>query len=182
MLRVHGSKPKYYHKVVGGNFRLDSLQAAVLSVKLGHLDEWTARRQQNASYYDTVFQEAGLVGKGLVTLPKPVWKQRLTEGNFSLHLETANFGRHYHIYNQYVISTSRRNELKSYLTSKDVGTAIYYPVPLHLQKCFATLGYQAGSFPVSEEAAERTLALPIYPELTSEQQDYVVDAVVEGLS
>ena len=182
ILRAHGSKPKYYHKVIGGNFRLDALQAAVLSVKLRHLDEWTATRQQNASWYDDALQEAGLIDKGLLTLPKAVWKERLTESKHSETSEIDNLGQHYHIYHQYVIKTPKRDELKSFLTSKGIGTAIYYPVPLHLQQCFANLVYQAGSFMVSEEAAKKTLALPIYPELTSEQQNYVVDSILEGLS
>jgi dTDP-4-amino-4,6-dideoxygalactose transaminase len=182
ILRAHGSKPKYYHKVIGGNFRLDALQAAVLSVKLRHLDEWTARRQQNASWYDNTLQDVGLIDKGSITLPKAVWKERLTESKHSETSEIDNLGQHYHIYHQYVIKTPKRDELKSFLASKGIGTAIYYPVPLHLQQCFANLGYQAGSFMVSEEAAKKTLALPIYPELTSEQQHYVVDVILEGLS
>jgi len=182
IFRGHGSKPKYYHKVIGGNFRLDALQAAVLSVKLHHLDEWTARRQQNASWYDNALQKAGLIDKGLITLPKAVWKERLTESKHSETSEINNLGNHYHIYHQYVIETPKRDELKSFLTSKGIGTAIYYPVPLHLQQCFANLGYHSGSLIISEEAAERTLALPIYPELTSEQQNYVVNAIIEGLS
>lgn len=182
ILRVHGSEPKYYHKLVGGNFRLDALQAAVLSVKMRYLDAWTASRQQNAAWYDDAFRVTGLVDKGLIALPKPVWRERLAKKNMSLNPKIPNFGGHYHIYHQYVINTPRRNELNSYLTSKGVGSAIYYPLPLHLQECFADLGYQVGSFPVSEAAAKNTLALPMYPELTLEQRQYVVDMVVEGLS
>ena len=166
ILRVHGSKPKYYHRIVGGNFRLDAIQAAVLVVKLNYLDTWTAKRQENAAWYDKAFQSSGLVENGFINLPKPVWKR-----------ESSN--SHYHIYNQYVIATPQRDELKKYLSEKDIGTEIYYPVPLHLQECFSDLGYKPGSCPVSEEAAKRTLALPIYPELTIEQQEYVVNSIRE---
>jgi dTDP-4-amino-4,6-dideoxygalactose transaminase len=168
ILRVHGSKPKYHHSFVGGNFRLDAIQAAVLSVKLRHLDNWTAKRRENAAWYDTAFKSSRLVDRGLVTLPKAVWRAN-----------SAPLNSHDHIYNQYVIKTSNRDELKAHLLDRGIGTEIYYPIPLHLQKCFANLGYSSGSFPVSEDAAESTLARPIYPELTSEQQAYVVDSVHE---
>jgi dTDP-4-amino-4,6-dideoxygalactose transaminase len=179
ILRVHGSKPKYYHSLVGGNFRLDAIQAAVLSVKLGHLDAWTAKRRENAVWYDKAFKSSGLVDKGLVTLPKSVWREAFTK-----HLAVENpkgvaLNSHDHIYNQYVINTPHRDELKAHLLDKGIGTEIYYPVPLHLQECFSNLGYSSGSFPVSEEAAKRTLALPIYPELTSDQLSYVVDSIGE---
>ena len=169
ILRVHGSKPKYYHRIVGGNFRLDAIQAAVLAVKLKHLDTWTAKRQENAARYDKAFQSSGLIDNGFITLPKPVWKR-----------ESSN--SHYHIYNQYVIATPQRDELRAFLLEKGIGTEIYYPVPLHLQECFSDLGYKPGSCPVSEEAAKSTLALPIYPELTHEQQEYVVDSIWEYFS
>jgi len=176
ILRVHGSKPKYYHSLVGGNFRLDAIQAAVLSVKLRHLDTWTAKRRENAARYDEAFKSSGLVDKGFVTPPNPVWREA-----FSKHLvvQDAEGGCHDHIYNQYVINTPRRDELKAHLFDKGIGTEIYYPVPLHLQECFSGLGYSSSSFPVSEEAAKRTLALPVYPELTLDQQAYVVDTIRE---
>jgi dTDP-4-amino-4,6-dideoxygalactose transaminase len=179
ILRVHGSKPKYCHSFVGGNFRLDAIQAAVLSVKLGHLDTWTAKRRENAAWYDEAFKSSGLVDEGLITPPKSVLKEACSEHRADYQSETAGSIAHDHIYNQYVISTPRRDELKAYLLDKGIGTEIYYPVPLHLQECFADLGYSSGSFPVSEEAAGRTLALPIYPELTPKQQGYVVDSVCE---
>ena len=166
ILRVHGSHPKYYHRYVGGNFRLDAIQAAVLSVKMKYLDTWTAKRQQNAEWYDDAFLSSGLVERGFVRLPQPVWKEVLQNS-------------HYHIYNQYVIATQSRDELRAYLLDKGIGTEIYYPVPLHLQECFEGLGYEPGSFPMSEEASERTVALPVYPELTTEQQGYVVDSIRE---
>jgi dTDP-4-amino-4,6-dideoxygalactose transaminase len=179
VLRVHGSKPKYYHSLVGGNFRLDAIQAAVLSVKLRHLDTWTAKRRENAAWYDEAFKSSGLVDKELVTLPRSVWREAFTQHLAAHHSKGASLNSHDHIYNQYVINSPHRDELKAHLLDKGIGTEIYYPVPLHLQACFSDLGYSSGSFPVSEEAAKRTLALPIYPELTSEQQAYVVDTVHE---
>ena len=158
ILRVHGGKPKYYHPFIGGNFRIDELQAAVLNVKFGHLDVWTAGRQRNAAYYDAAFVRADL-GGAVQTPPR------------------AAAGRH--IYNQYVLRVRDRNPLRQHLMAAGVGTEIYYPVPLHLQKCFAYLGHASGEFPESERAAEETVALPIYPELDEAQLQYVVDAVAD---
>lgn len=164
VLRVHGSKPKYYHKLIGGNFRLDTIQAAVLNVKLNYLDGWTKRRQENAARYETLFQQSGLVQKGKVQLPEPVYR---------------NAGaKHYHIYNQFVLRVEQRDALMVYLKQKEIGTEIYYPVPFHLQECFRYLGYKEGDFPESERAAKETLAIPIYPELASVQQAEVVEAIV----
>jgi dTDP-4-amino-4,6-dideoxygalactose transaminase len=165
ILRGHGAKPKYYHKVVGGNFRLDALQAAVVSAKLPHLDDWTAARQRNAAQYDRLFADAGLASaspQSRVGLPKVVANR--------------------HIFNQYVIRVSRRDELQAYLKGRGVGTEVYYPVPMHLQECFAYLGLASGSFPESERAARETLALPIQPELTKAQASYVVECVGEFLA
>ncbi|NOZ87291.1 MAG: DegT/DnrJ/EryC1/StrS family aminotransferase [Deltaproteobacteria bacterium] len=159
VLRAHGSKPKYYHKLVGGNFRLDALHAAVLRVKLKHLDQWTLARQENANAYDRMFTEFGLLDK--VTLP---YRQSAGQGNR-------------HIFNQYVIRVEKRDELKIYLKERGIGTEVYYPVPLHLQECFRDLGYKQGDFPVSETASKEVLALPIYPALTQSQQAEVVNAV-----
>lgn len=156
ILRVHGGKPKYYHSVIGGNFRLDELQAAVLNVKLPHLDEWSAARQRNAAYYDAAFARAQLGDR--VRTPVAVPGVR-------------------HIYNQYMIRAADRDRLREHLTAHGVGTEIYYPVPLHLQACFAYLGHTAGEFPNAERAAQEVLALPIYPELTEEQLQYVVDTI-----
>jgi len=156
ILRVHGGKPKYYHALIGGNFRIDELQAAVLNVKLRHLDEWTAARQRNAAFYDAAFARARLAGA--VQTPHAVLDAR-------------------HIYNQYVVRVRERDALRQHLAAAGVGTEIYYPVPLHLQQCFAYLGGQRGEYPQSERAAAETLALPIYPELGEGQLQYVVDSI-----
>ncbi len=168
LLRAHGSKPKYYHKLVGGNFRLDAIQGAVVGAKLPHLDTWTAGRQGNAKRYDQLFAASGIKiassGDGLavraaadVVLPKTVASR--------------------HIFNQYVVRTSQREPLRKALEAAGVSTEIYYPVPMHLQECFASLGYSKGQLPESENAADETLALPIYPELSAAQAAYVVDVV-----
>ncbi len=163
VLRVHGSKPKYYHKRIGGNFRLDTIQAAVLNVKLNYLDGWTKKRQENASRYETLFNLSGLAQNGKVKLPEPVYR---------------NSGvRHYHIYNQFVLRVEQRDALMTHLKQKGIGAEIYYPVPFHLQECFLSLGYREGDFPESERAAKETVAIPIYPELTAEQQTEVVEAI-----
>lgn len=156
VLRVHGAKPKYYHALIGGNFRLDEIQAAVLSIKLKYLDGWTAKRQRNAQYYDASFRENNLLE--FVSPPQVMAGYR-------------------HIYNQYVIRVKQRDDLKKHLTDAKIGTEIYYPVPLHLQECFEQLGYQPEDCPESERAARDTLALPIYPELTQAQQRYVVAVI-----
>lgn len=163
ILRVHGSKPKYYHKLIGGNFRLDTIQAAVLNVKLNYLDGWTRRRQENAIRYGELFEHSGLVHTGRVRLPVPVYRE--------------SGARHYHIYNQFVLRVDRRDALVAYLKQKEIGVEIYYPVPFHLQECFGYLGYKEGDFPESERAAKETIALPIFPELTLEQQSDVVEAL-----
>ena len=162
ILRSHGSKPKYFHKIIGGNFRLDEVQSAVLNVKLKHLDSWTAKRQDNAKRYTKLFKEAGLDKKG-ITLPEATYE--------------GSGAKHYHIYNQYVLLVPRRDELKAFLAEKGVGSEIYYPVPFHLQECFGYLGYKKGDFPMAEKAADNSLALPIYPELTTEQQEFVVEMI-----
>jgi len=156
MLRVHGMEPKYHHAVIGGNFRLDALQAAVLRVKLRYLDDWTDARRRNAERYRTLFAEADL-GEW-VTPPEDVAG---------------------HSYNQFVIRAADRDGLQQHLAAHGVGTEVYYPVPLHLQPCFADLGYERGDFPEAERAAAQTLALPIYPELTEEQICHVVAVIVD---
>jgi dTDP-4-amino-4,6-dideoxygalactose transaminase len=160
LLRNHGAKPKYYHRIVGGNFRLDTIQAAALLVKLRHLDAWHDARQKHADLYRELFRQAGLVGT--VGLPEVV---------------NPTPGVRSHIYNQFVIRTPRRDALREFLTAGGIGTEVYYPVPFHLQECFRDLGYKVGDFPESERAARETLALPVYPELTPEQQAYVVEQI-----
>jgi len=160
-MRVHGTERQYYHQVIGGNFRLDALQAAVLRVKLPHLAGWTEARRRNAARYDQLFAEFGLAGA--VTLP-------------------ATAPDRHHIFNQYVVRVPNRDAVKAYLESRQVGCAIYYPVPFHEQACFAYLGHRSGQFPHAERAARETLALPIFGELTAGQQRYVVSAVAEALS
>jgi dTDP-4-amino-4,6-dideoxygalactose transaminase len=156
ILRVHGGEPKYYHAVIGGNFRIDEIQAAVLQVKFPHLEDWHRRRQRNAAYYDRAFAKAGTAARVVTPTARPGYR---------------------HIYNQYVIRVPDRDRLRAYLAEQGVGTEIYYPVPLHMQKCFAYLGHKPEDCPESARAAGETLALPIYPELTEEQLQYVVDTV-----
>ena len=161
VLRGHGSKPKYHHKLIGGNFRLDALQAAIVSAKLPHLDAWTAARQRNAKRYDELFSGVGLVATG--------------NGSLGVGLPSVVANRH--IFNQYVIRSRRRDELQTYLQQRGVGTEVYYPVPMHVQECFAYLGHGEGAFPESERAAKQTLALPIYPELSDAQLSCVVECI-----
>jgi dTDP-4-amino-4,6-dideoxygalactose transaminase len=156
LIRTHGSEPKYYHKMVGANFRIDTLHAAVLRVKLQHLDRWTAGRQANAAFYTQAI-ESNPVLRSVITPPTAVQSR--------------------HIYNQYVLRTTDRDGLKDFLKVKNIGTEIYYPVPMHVQECFKHLGYKPGDFPQSEAAAAQTLAIPIYPELSAAQKQYVVDAL-----
>lgn len=156
VLRVHGGQPKYYHKFIGANFRIDALQAAVIRIKLKHLDDWTAARQRNAEIYNQAFAAAGLGEMIAVPYKTPGYR---------------------HIYNQYIVRVRQRDKLRDFLTQNNIGSEIYYPVPLHLQECFADLGYNKGDFPQSEQAALETLALPIYPELTEQQLCYVVETI-----
>lgn len=158
ILRVHGSKPKYYHPLVGINSRLDTLQAAVLRVKLKYLDGWTQGRQRNAARYDARFRELGVT-----ELVNPPYRD----------------SRCWHIFNQYTIRVARRDALREHLKTAGVGTEIYYPVPLHLQKCFAHLGYRPGAFPNTERASAESLSLPIYPELTEAQIDFVAKTIAQ---
>jgi dTDP-4-amino-4,6-dideoxygalactose transaminase len=161
LLRNHGAEPKYLHKRIGGNFRMDSVQAAVLRVKLPHLTRWTAMRRDNAARYAALFATAGLLEK--VTLP-------VTPPGFD------------HIFNQYVVRVPERDRVRAFMADRGVGTEIYYPVPFHLQECFASLGHTRGDFPKAEAAADSTLALPIYGELTPGQQEAVVAAMHDALA
>lgn len=168
--RVHGGEPKYYHKVIGGNFRIDALQSAVLRVKLPHLDNWSEKRRRNANRYTQLFKDAGLAKEtgrtsfdemNKVLLPKAVYDSSKV--------------KNYHIYNQYIVRVEKRDEIRDFLTKNEIGTEIYYPVPFHLQECFKDLGYKKGDFPISEFSADTSLALPIYPELSDDQLVYVVE-------
>jgi dTDP-4-amino-4,6-dideoxygalactose transaminase len=156
VLRVHGGKPKYYHPFIGGNFRLDEIQAAVLAIKLSRLDQWTAARVRNAACYQAAFARSGLVER--------------------IQTPAASAG-YRHTWNQYVIRAPRRDELRQFLAQHGVGTEIYYPVPLHLQQCFAYLAYTADDFPMAVTAAREVLALPIFSELEPRQIEYVVDRI-----
>ncbi|MBI5345508.1 MAG: DegT/DnrJ/EryC1/StrS family aminotransferase [Deltaproteobacteria bacterium] len=158
MLRVHGSKARYYHDLVGMNSRLDEIQAAILRVKLKRLGSWTAGRIKNAERYTRLFQKAGFPDDNVKGLP---------------HIEKGNVS----VYNQYVVRVKERDGLRAHLSSLGIGSEIYYPLSLHMQRCFRYLGYKAGDFPVSEKAAKEVLALPIYPELTVAQARYVVEGI-----
>ncbi|MCX7895775.1 MAG: DegT/DnrJ/EryC1/StrS family aminotransferase [Thermoanaerobaculum sp.] len=157
-LRVHGMRPRYIHHTVGGNFRLDALQAAVLRAKLPHLPQWNQARRENARRYRELFTSAGL--SELVQLPQEL-PERL------------------HTYHQYVVRVPRRDELRAFLAERGIGTEVYYPIPLHLQQCFAYLGYGPGSFPQAERASQEVLALPIFPELLPAEQERVVEAIAQ---
>lgn len=161
--RNHGMEPRYYHQYVGGNFRIDAIQSAVLNVKLPHLDGWSAGRRDRAAFYREQFAQRGL--NGVLQLPAEPW---VNEGLTN-----------HHIYNQFVVRVPRRDDLRKHLQENGVGSEVYYPLPLHLQECFRDLGYREGDFPESERAARETIALPIYPELTQEEQTYVVEKVAE---
>ena len=165
-LRVHGAQQKYLHKMVGGNFRLDALQAAVLRVKVPHLAGWCQQRRKNAERYGRLFREAGI-------------SAGMRDGGVVLPVEASSC---YHTYNQYAIRTARRDDLRAHLESCGVDTAIYYPMPLHLQECFRDLGYAGGAFPRAEAAARETLALPMYAEMLEDQQAYVVRCIAEFLA
>ncbi len=160
--RVHGGERKYYHRVIGGNFRLDPIQATVIRVKLPHLNRWHNQRQDNAEYYNKLFAETSIGGR--ISIPQVMHSQRLENP---------------HIYNQYVIRAEQRDKLQSFLAENEISTEVYYPLPFHLQECFLDLGGKAGDFPVSETAAEEVLALPVYPGLSRQMQEAVVEKIEE---
>lgn len=165
LLRTHGGRPKYYHKVIGGNFRLDTIQASVLNVKLAYLDRWTELRQQHAERYEGLLKESGLIEQVGLRLPAAVYR--------------GSGVKHFHIYNQFVIGLPDREALRIFLKEKGIGTEIYYPVPFHMQECYQSLGYQEGDFPEAERASRELVAVPVYPELTVQQQEYVVKTIWE---
>ncbi len=177
ILRVHGGEPKYFHKIIGGNFRLDAIQAAVLKVKLPHLDSWSQKRRENAQIYANYFISSRLAedegktsfdSKNKILLPKAVYK--------------SNDVKNYHIYNQYIIRAEKRDELRQFLSKNEIATEIYYPVPFHIQECFSNLNYKKGDFPVAEAVAGTSIALPIYPELSKDQIEYVVAKIKEFIN
>jgi dTDP-4-amino-4,6-dideoxygalactose transaminase len=161
-LRNHGMEPRYYHSMIGGNFRIDALQSAVLHIKLPHLDAWSAGRREKAAAYRVAF-----AGESRLTLPVEQW--------------TGNGVANHHIYNQFIVRVAERERVRASLTKAGVGSEIYYPLPLHLQECFRDLGYREGDFPESEKAARETLALPIFPELTEAEQREVVAQLLAAL-
>jgi dTDP-4-amino-4,6-dideoxygalactose transaminase len=165
-LREHGMEPRYFHHFIGGNFRLDEIQAAILGVKLPYLEKWAAARRAAADFYGAELSRAGLTER-IATPTEPYRNRGLTN---------------HHVYHQYVIRTPMRDALREYLGKREIETAIYYPLGLHEQKCFTYLGYNKGDFPETERAARETLALPIYPEISRESQRYVVDAIAEFYS
>ncbi len=176
-MRNHGMEPKYHHKFVGGNFRMDAINAAALNVKFNYLEQWHEARRQNAEKYTNAFTEAGLAedtgitefsDKNKILLPKAVYK--------------INGYKNHHIYNQYNIRIQKRGELKAFLGENGIGSEIYYPVPFHRQECFEYLGNVDSKFPVSNRLAAESLAIPVYPELTDEQTEYVIDKIKEFLS
>jgi len=168
LLRNHGGKQRYYHDEIGANSRLDSIQAAVLRVKMPHLPQWNAGRRERAAAYDRLLPAAGLTRTGAAS-PAPI-------------RPLATRPEAHHIYHQYVVRASRRDELRKFLSERGIGTEIYYPVPLHLQNCFAYLGYSPGDLPVAEKAAAEVLALPMFPELREDEQKYVVEGIAEFYS
>lgn len=174
IMRVHGGDPKYYHKVIGGNFRMDAIQAAIISVKLPHLNSWSEGRRKNANLYTKFFIENSLATKTGGTKFSSAEKVLLPAAVY----EKSGHKNH-HIYNQYCIRVEKRDELRKYLSEKNIGTEIYYPVPFHQQECFKYLGYKDGEFPVSEFSAQHSVALPIYPELSAAQIEYVVTTIAE---
>jgi dTDP-4-amino-4,6-dideoxygalactose transaminase len=161
MLRNHGMEPRYYHPLIGGNFRIDAIQSAVLGVKLPHLDAWSAGRRDRAAFYRAEFSRVGV--EQIITLPKEAY--------------AGSSIPNHHIYNQFIIRAPQRDALRDHLQKNGVSTEIYYPLPLHLQECFRDLGYGTGDFPEAEKAAQETLALPIFPELTEDQQRYVAQQI-----
>jgi dTDP-4-amino-4,6-dideoxygalactose transaminase len=168
LLRVHGAENTYYHRIVGGNFRMDALQAGVLRVKLKHLEDWLASRREKANDYDRLFEESGLIEREYLKIPEALYKKSGI--------------KNYHTYHQYVIRVKNRDKLQRFLKARGIASVIYYPLALHLQECFAQFGYKKGDFPESEKASAEVLALPIYPELGVEQQEYIVSAITEFYS
>ncbi len=170
LMRNHGANPKYHHSLVGGNFRLDPIQATVLKIKLKHLEEWHQARRENADYYNNLFMDSGLIREGFVVTPKSVYQEQ--------HLKNTSVGKNHHIYNQYVLRVQDRDKLQEYLLENEIGCEIYYPLSLHQQKCLGD-DFVVPSLPHAEKAASETIALPIYPELTRQMQEMVVKVIAD---
>ena len=185
LMRVHGAEKRYYHEMIGGNFRLDALQAAVLNVKLPYLDGWHEARRKNAAYYNEKFREAGVVDNGSVILPTSFYEHEIESSSSPFDpLTVSPFDpptplRFPHIYNQYCIRVQNRDGLMEHLSANGIGNAVYYPVPFHEQKCFAGLPSCSDAFPVSDEICKTIVALPVYPELTEEMIGYVAETIVD---
>jgi len=169
LMRNHGAHPKYFHKLVGGNFRLDPVQAAVLRVKLPYLERWHGKRAENAAVYNDLFASTSLIENGMIFLPVSLYENGRED-----KYEKRNF----HIYNQYILRVKRRDDLRKWLVANNIGCEVYYPVPLHRQECLGSYAENI-SCPEAERAADETIALPIYPELTLAMQNYVVEKIVE---
>ena len=169
LMRNHGAHPKYYHSLVGGNFRLDPIQAAVLRVKLDYLEKWHQARRDNAALYDRLLVDSNLTVEGLVSIPKAIYREQ--------SIADGTKGKNYHIFNQYILRVQRRDQLRDWLVEHDIGCEIYYPLALHQQKCLGDIALHE-RYPHAEEAAAQTIALPIYSELTSDMQEHVVKTIV----
>ena len=176
-LRAHGSEPKYHHRSIGGNFRLDALQAAIVSTKLRHLDDWTECRRRNAERYRRLF-----TGSGVPIMDTREWVSGRASRDELSGVVLPSAVEQRHVFNQYVVRVAQRDKLRADFAERGIESEIYYPVPMHLQECFRDLGYRSGDFPESEAAASQTVALPIYPELSDEQAEYVVACVRDSVA
>jgi dTDP-4-amino-4,6-dideoxygalactose transaminase len=177
-LRNHGSSQRYVHEEMGWNCRLDAMQAAILRVKLKYLEGWNDARRQRAVSYDRLFRETGLASQSTINNQQSAVPDPVIPDDFPIHLPHTAAAAH-HVFHQYVVRAYRREELREFLTARKIGTEIYYPIPLHLQPCFVYLGYREGDFPEAERAAKEVLALPMFPELTEEEQCRVVESIAD---
>jgi dTDP-4-amino-4,6-dideoxygalactose transaminase len=177
-LRNHGSPQRYVHEEFGWNCRLDAIQAAILRVKLKYVEGWNDARRQRAALYDSLFREAGLASQSKISNQLSADLDSAIPDDFPIHLPHTAAAAH-HVFHQYVVRAYRREELREFLTARKIGTEIYYPIPLHLQPCFVYLGYREGDFPEAERAAKEVLALPMFPELTEDEQRWVVQSIAD---
>jgi dTDP-4-amino-4,6-dideoxygalactose transaminase len=177
-LRNHGSPQRYVHEEFGWNCRLDAIQAAILRVKLKYVEGWNEARRERAALYDSLFREAGLASQSKISNQLSADLDSAIPDDFPIHLPHTAAAAH-HVFHQYVVRAYRREELREFLTARKIGTEIYYPIPLHLQPCFVYLGYREGDFPEAERAAKEVLALPMFPELTEDEQRWVVQSIAD---